>query len=83
MCELFKPKKVIFKGRSGIIFNPNEIESYYIDSEMLNGKYDIVIYKDNIYSLFCNKILSDIDKNKILHMLLKELDDKMLKYEIK
>jgi len=50
MFRLFKPKKIVFKGRAGLIFNVSKNESYYIDSEMLNGEYDIVIYKNTFSS---------------------------------
>lgn len=82
MFGLFKPKKIIFKGRAGLIFNVNKDESYFIDSEMLNGKYDIVIYKSSIRKLSGNKELDDSYKNKILELLCKELKKRGIKYDV-
>ncbi|RQP14430.1 MAG: hypothetical protein EAS48_01640 [Chryseobacterium sp.] len=82
MFGLFKSKKVIFKGRAGLIFNPNKNESYYVDSEMLNGKYDIVIYENSIRKLSGNKQLEDIYKSKILKLLFEELKKQNIKYDI-
>lgn len=82
MFGLFKPKKIVFKGRAGLIFNMNKNESYYIDSEMLNGEYDIVIYKDSILKLPEKQQLSNESRNRILQSLVEELEKQSLKYEI-
>lgn len=82
MFGIFKPKKIIFKGRAGLIFNLSKNESYYVDSEMLNGKYDIVVYKDSIRKLPENKALNNEKNNEILLLLLQELEKQNLKYDV-
>lgn len=79
----FRPKKIIFKGRSGLIFKPNKNESYYIDSEILNGKYDIVIYIDSIRKQPKNMELSLDKKNEISQLLLQELKNQGLKFIVR
>lgn len=82
MFALFKPKKIVFKGRAGLIFNISKNESYFVDSEMLNGKYDIVIYKKSIRKLPNNQEINEIAKIEVLDLLIKELGKQNIKYEI-
>ena len=82
MFGLFKPKKIVFKGRAGLIFNVSKNESYYIDSEMLNGKYDIVIYKNSILKLPEKQKLSNESKSEILELLFEELRMQNIKYDV-
>jgi hypothetical protein len=83
--NLLRKKKIIFQGRTGIIFNSNDKKSFYIDSEMLMGKHDIVIYKDSIYELRNNEKtnLNEEMKLGIIENLKIELDKQKIKYVIK
>lgn len=57
-------------------------ESYYVDCEMLNGKYNIVVYKNSIRKLNKREELEDSIKNKVLKELLEELKKQGMEYEI-
>lgn len=81
--NIFKKRKLSFQGRSGIIFT-YENEKYYVDSEMLTGYYDMVIYRDSISKVSGNEktIIGCIKKNLIFSKLIKELDKEKIKYTL-
>lgn len=82
MFNFFKSKKIVFKGRAGLIFNASKDESYFVDSEMLNGYYDLVINKNRIFKLPSNIALNKSESTIVIQKLSEELDKLNLKYEI-
>lgn len=72
-------KKITFLGRAGLLFKFNDID-YFIDSEMLTGKYDLVISRKSVRT--DKGSLSDFEKEQVINGLKVELDIEGLTYEI-
>jgi len=72
--------KVKLKGRSRVLYTEGKYKAH-IDTEMMNGNTDLLIYFD----LFCawdapfeDEIISDEDKKRIKKNIGKELENKGL-----
>jgi hypothetical protein len=71
---MFRPKKIKFLGRVGLIFNFNG-QSNKFDSELLTGKYDLVVSNDDVFlitkqgEIKLEKVQKDIIFNKLQHEL--------------
>ena len=67
--KLFGKSKIKFLGRAGLIFIFDGTE-YFIDSEMLAGKVDIVIYTSTVtLRSNSNIILDNALKEKVIKVL--------------
>lgn len=73
--SIFKPKKIIFLGRTGMTFF-DEGKIYFLDSELLEGEEDVVIYDNKIYYIENGSkvFLSEKEGNEILKKIEMEME---------
>ena len=80
--NLFRKKRIEYLGRAGMIFDIDG-NKYFVNSELLIGKPDIVIFWKDIYPYDQKQIvLNDDFKKKIATEVKKELEKDGLRIEL-